>query len=139
MCDCPFFNNSFFNGNFKITKKAIVDMFNVYLAIYKEPNREELVKKLDEATKSEISARLGRIEKLLAENKDGNGFLVGDSLTYADIQLMNFHDLLRDKREEVLSRLPLLKAHNDKIRSIPIVADHIRRNAHVHMSYLFAN
>ena len=116
-----------------------MDMFNVYLSVYKEPNREELVKKLDDVLEGEIAERLARIEKILEANKDGNGFLVGDSLTYADVQLMNFHDLLRDKREEVLGRLPLLKAHNDKIRSIPVVAEHIKRNAHVHMSYLFAN
>lgn len=118
--------------------EAIVDMFNVYLGIYKEQNRDELVKKLDEASRGEIADRLARIQKLLEENKDGDGFLVGNSLSYADVQLVNFYDLLRDKRDEVLDRLPLLKAHNHKIRSIPAIAEHIARNEHVHLSILFA-
>lgn len=114
-------------------------MVGVYYMIYRNSNKDEMLQKLAEASKGEIVDRLKRIQNILEANKDENGFLVGNALTYADVQLVNFYDLLRDKKEEVLAQLPLLKAHYEKIRSIPSIEDHVKRNAHVHLSILFAN
>ncbi|VDL83413.1 unnamed protein product [Nippostrongylus brasiliensis] len=48
------------------------------------------------------------------------GFLVGDSLTWADLYLANFADLL-GKAPTLYDGFPEVKAHAEKVRSIPAI------------------
>ncbi|WKX93333.1 hypothetical protein Q1695_010968 [Nippostrongylus brasiliensis] len=54
----------------------------------------------------------------LKNNK--SGFLVGDSLTWADLYLANFADLL-GKAPTLYDGFPEVKAHAEKVRSIPAI------------------
>ena len=56
---------------------------------------------------------------------------VGDELTWADLALINFYDWLRQSKTNILAKLPSLKEHDEKIRSIPSVAEQQKRNANV--------
>ncbi len=40
--------------------------------------------------------------------------------------LVVFYDWLNDKKDEVLAKLPALKAHYDKIRALPKVAEQLK-------------
>nr|AYN44502.1 glutathione S-transferase S7 [Brachionus rotundiformis] len=59
--------------------------------------------------------------------KNGNGFLVGRRLSWADIYLSQFTDFLGDGREEMLKQFPLIKALDEKVRSIPGIANWIQK------------
>ena len=56
---------------------------------------------------------------------------VGDELTWADLGLINFYDWLRQSKTNILAKLTALKEHDEKIRSIPSVAEQQKRNAHL--------
>lgn len=123
----------------------IIDTQNVLMRIYQEFDKkpEKLDEALKKATSEIVPANLMGIEKLLAKNnnekKNGtaNGFLVGASLTYADLHMILFYDILREEKKSVLAKLDLLRAHDEKIRNIPAVAEHIKKNAHVKVSIKF--
>nr|AIT99308.1 glutathione S-transferase sigma 7 [Brachionus koreanus] len=59
-------------------------------------------------------------------NKNGNGFLVGKRLSWADIYLSQMTDFIQNK-DEFLNKFPLVKALDKKVRSIPKIADWIKR------------
>lgn len=119
--------------------EQIVDMLNTFVGVYSIKDKDELEKKLEETLTEYVPKNLKLIQNILEANKQGNGFLVGDSLSYADVELMVFYDTLRARKVDILEKLPILKQHNEKIRSLPKVAEHLQKNAHVHLSYLFAN
>lgn len=113
----------------------LADMQAIIQKIYTDlKDEKELDIALKHAADETIPYNLKFIENILAANKDGDGYLVGNSLTYADLLLMYFYDILRDDSKAILSKLPLLNKHNEKIRSLPKVAEHLEKNAHVRVS-----
>jgi glutathione S-transferase len=112
----------------------LTDILNVLVKVYNENKDDKLILALKEAVNEIVPNMLLPIESILLANKNGNGFLVGNSLTYADLRLMYFYDSLRDDQSIVFKKLPHLKEHNDRIRSLPSVADHLQRNAHIKFS-----
>lgn len=59
-------------------------------------------------------------EKRLIAN--GNGFLAGDSLSWADIFLSQITDFLYDKKTSFLANYPNVKALDARVRSMPSIA-----------------
>lgn len=124
--------------------EQVVDAFNslilIYRASYSKSESEEKTKKdLEEAMRDKVPANLKLIEKILEANKQGNGFLVGDALTLGDLQLVMFYDWLRESKSEVLGKVPLLKQHEEKIKAIPKVAEHLKKIAGARLTILFPN
>jgi glutathione S-transferase len=123
--------------------EQIVDVFNklviILYGLYVKADDEAKKKELDEFIETKAPDSLRLVQNLLEANKDGNGFLVGNQLTYADVYLMNFYDWLRERKEHVLGKLPLLKKHDEKIRSLPTIASHLQQNAKVRLTILFPN
>jgi glutathione S-transferase len=118
----------------------IVDIFTKISGLYMSTGDDETKKKqLNEFTQTTGPDSLRLIQNLLEVNKNGNGFLVGDSLTYADVVVMNFYDWLRERKDEMLAKLPLLKQHDQKIRNIPAIATHLKQNANVRLAIIFPN
>ncbi|CAF0855834.1 unnamed protein product [Brachionus calyciflorus] len=64
------------------------------------------------------------IDRLL---KNGNGFLVGKKLSWADIYLSQLTDFLGNKKEELLSKFQLINTLDKKIRSIPRISNWIQK------------
>lgn len=79
------------------------------------------------------------IQNILEANKQENGFLVGDSLTLADIVLMNEYEWLREHKRRILENFPSLKQHDERIRNIPKIAEHLKKNEGVRLSIRFPN
>jgi glutathione S-transferase len=92
-------------------------------AIYfKKPGFEIRKDELEKAFSEFVPAGLKFIERLFDQNQRDNnnsGFLVGSSLSYADVKLVNLYDWLNTRREEILDKVPLLKAHAERVRNSP--------------------
>ena len=63
---------------------------------------------------------LGFFEKQLGANK--SGYLVGESLSWADLHLYAVLDWLFDRKKEVVEKFPLVKALACKIEATPSIA-----------------
>lgn len=75
--------------------------------------------------KTELLPRaLNGYEKLLSLSP--SKFLVGNTLTWADLALVNAWEWLDDQCKPVLGYYPLVKNHNDFVRSIPKVAEWLK-------------
>lgn len=114
----------------------VSDALTLLIRIYTQhlPDQSKLMPALSEAAQNLFPDHLSGIEKILGRNSNKEGFLVGSSVTLADLHLITFYDWLRDEKQTVLDRLPLLKKHDEIIRAIPVIAEHIKRNAHVRVS-----
>merc|ERR1711976_539691 len=75
---------------------------------------------------------LGNFEKILTENGGGDGFFVGDSVTWADLVFISFLDVLVDNFDMVKERsggvmltlddYPKVKALRDRVRALPAIS-----------------
>jgi glutathione S-transferase len=77
---------------------------------------------------------LGFLDRVLASNRDGTGFVVGDSMTAADVALWYLIELIRDngwtravarhpRLEEFARRVeerPRIKAYRDSAQRYPV-------------------
>nr|AYN44546.1 glutathione S-transferase S7-1 [Brachionus koreanus] len=63
-------------------------------------------------------------EDRMAFNK--NGFLVGKRLSWADIYLSQMTDFLGDRKEDMLNRFPLIRALDQRVRSMPMIDNWIQ-------------
>ncbi|CAF0986643.1 unnamed protein product [Brachionus calyciflorus] len=113
--------------------EQIISVFENLVNIYRMKDGDEKQKALD----STISEQVPNGYKLIQNFLDESGFLVGDKITYADIVLVLSYDWLRDRKDEVLAKLPGLKKHYEKIMSIPLISQHIEENKHVRLTILF--
>jgi len=84
--------------------------------------KEELKKKyFDE----QLPDYLNKLEALLVSNKGGDGFFVGDSLTWADLYLIRLEGLFSLRgwcQPDVFAKQPKLKALYDKVMKLPKIA-----------------
>ena len=71
------------------------------------------------------SRNLNYFEKRIVENK--SGFLVGSSLSWADIYLAQMVEFMDIRQDEILSYFPYVRRLTTKVRDIPLIADWIRR------------
>ena len=117
--------------------EEIVDLFTTLYTIYRKKDSEEKSKELEEAFKEKVQNGLKLIQNLLEANK--SGYLVGDSITLVDIQLINFYDWLRERKNEVLEKLPALKKHEELIKSHPKVAELAKKSENVRLTIWFPN
>lgn len=59
--------------------------------------------------------------------KNGTGYLVGDSLTVADLFLFTLLEGLKDKKDAVLSKFANLKKLDDQIRNNARIAEWLKK------------
>jgi len=106
---------------------CIDDIYNPTLRIYWEkdpPKKQEL---LDTFNKDTLPRLLGLLEKLLKQNKNGDGYFIGDSLTWADLSFADFVVWLGSINISVpFNDLPKLKALKDRVESLPKIAAWIK-------------
>ncbi|XP_038049098.1 glutathione S-transferase-like isoform X1 [Patiria miniata] len=66
---------------------------------------------------------LPTLQKLLMRNKNGEGFLVGDKISFADYHLFQFLDALMDLSAlACLEAFPVLKAYYERIKARPNIS-----------------
>ncbi|XP_070548577.1 S-crystallin 4-like isoform X2 [Ptychodera flava] len=89
----------------------------------------------DETKKAEMKADfvvkadsiLAALEKLLIANNGGNGYLVGDSLTWADLEFFVRMEYAPFYDAAILDRYPKLKALVERVSSIPGIASWLKK------------
>ncbi|WIA09015.1 hypothetical protein OEZ85_008429 [Tetradesmus obliquus] len=80
----------------------------------------------DSSTGRNSGAHFAFLEQLLARNGGGSGFIVGTSLTAADLCVWEIVDLhLRIFKEEVTAAYPLLVAHHGRVAGLPGIAEYL--------------
>lgn len=68
----------------------------------------------------QVTPALVALEKMLIENKGGDGYLVGDDLTWADVKLLAYVGVLQSMHiDSVLDKVPKLKALVQRITELP--------------------
>ena len=82
-----------------------------------QAKKTELQKKLTEEV---VPGTLKLFESRLAKNN--NGFLIGNSLNWAEIYLFVVLDWCSD-REKTLEKFPLVKKLDDRIKTTPKIAE----------------
>lgn len=103
----------------------IVRAIATYFFESNEERKAELEKKYLEEQQSGFLAGL---EKILRQNNDGDGFVVGDSLTWADLGLINMADWVKLAGEgEKLDKYEKLSAHRKRIAALPNVAEWLEK------------
>jgi len=134
------------NGKSKIEKaqcdmiaEQIRDVLDSLINLYRKPSGDEKKSEIEKFFADDargFPAKFLPIQNFLAANKEGNGFLIGNSLTYADIFLVCAHDWLFHRRGSVLSQYPLIKQHEEKMHTIPILGEHLKKHAHLQLTIL---
>nr|UOU03297.1 glutathione S-transferase sigma 8-2 [Brachionus rubens] len=115
--------------------EQVRDIFDSLVNIYLIKDNDEKNRSLDKALSESVPNGFKLIQNILESNQ--SGFLVGDKITYADVVLLISYEWLRDRKDEVLAKLPALKKHNDMICSIPVIAKHLEENKNVRLTILF--
>lgn len=103
----------------------ITDMVNDMVAIHHETD-EARKKALEEKMQNEkMPSYMKSLEVRLAKN--GTGYFVGDSLTWVDLYLSIVLEWLRDKKDALLAHFAQVKAHDERVRSLPKIAEWIAK------------
>jgi glutathione S-transferase len=85
-----------------------------------EARKAELKKKYAE---EQLPVSFAGLESILKSNKGGDGFFVGDSLTWADLAFLMFVSWSKmSGNETLLDNYPKLKALEKRVESVPKVA-----------------
>lgn len=69
---------------------------------------------------------LGKLENLLKSNGEGNGFFVGDSLTWGDLYFVNLSEYALHMGKADLEGFPKLKALKARVEAVPQIAAWIK-------------
>ena len=100
------------------------DVYSSIAAIFRQTDpakQQELVRDLRERiVPQNLQAAERRIEQ------SGSGFLVGNSVSWADFYLVTNLEYLGEERDSLLSRFPQVLALDRFIRSIPSISNWIR-------------
>ncbi|KAL5019340.1 hypothetical protein ScPMuIL_005062 [Solemya velum] len=79
------------------------------------------------AHKEEVVTRtFGIMEKAFADNSGGKGFLVGSTLTIADLALYAFSEYPVNFFGVKLDKFPRVAAHRDMVERVPRIADYLK-------------
>jgi len=100
------------------------DMVMAFLASWKEQDPEKKAQLAKKFTTEQLPVFYGNFEKLLKENKGGDGFFVGDSLTVADLTFYHYVSNLSSDQElkDVLKAHPKLHGLVERVDKHPKVA-----------------
>nr|QUF59403.1 glutathione S-transferase GSTS6/7-1 [Brachionus angularis] len=108
------------------TETALIDMYGSQVADLFNSINTMFMNNASQALMDENwNKNLKFFEKRLELN--GNGYLVGYSLSWADLYLSQITDFLFNRKSQFLSNYPRIKALDDRVRSLPRIADWLRR------------
>jgi glutathione S-transferase len=115
--------------------EQVNDVLNSLVGVYRDaltsPENEEKKNAQAKALNETAPASLKLIQNLYDQNQlqnENSGFLVGKSVSYADVKLVSVYDWLRSKKTDILNGLPQLKQHYEKIRALPQLKDHYAKS-----------
>jgi glutathione S-transferase len=82
--------------------------------------------KRDEYERTALPDLLGKLQRLLEQNDRGNGYWVGDNLTYVDFCAWHLLDYVRPFSQKTLDRFEKLNAFKQRIEARPRIAAYLR-------------
>lgn len=113
----------------------VTDIFNGVRLIYGQPDSDSKQVALQTAFNQTYPRMLLDIQCILEKNQ--SGYLVGETVTYADLYLVNLYDWFCESKGDILNKLPLLKEHDQKIRNMESLRDFlIHEKANTKLSIL---
>ena len=115
----------------------VTDIFLFMIDVYKRTDSDEKTALLEKAITERVPQMLKFIQNILEANNNGTGFLVGDGLTLADLYVVSIYDWLRERRDEVLAKLDLLRHHEQRIKNYPILDQYLKETEKQRLTILF--
>jgi prostaglandin-H2 D-isomerase / glutathione transferase len=106
--------------------EGVIDMRTQQNSIPKAPE-DVKVAETDKFAKETLPRWFGYYERQLAANHGGDGFLVGDRLSLADLALTNFVYLVLSAFPKALETAPKLAAHYKRISEHSGVAEWLKK------------
>lgn len=107
-------------------ESALIDMYADQLGdLFDAQNQQSAEQQNDVLFGKTWPTNLQFFETRLSKN--GNGLLVGWSVSWADIYLAQITEFMGDQKERILANFPLVKALDSRIRNNPRIADWLNR------------
>jgi len=107
---------------------CIDDVLKPTITFFFESDKARQAELHDKFAKETLPQQLGLLEKLLKENKNGDSFFVGDSLTWADLAWADICWWLEAVSAPApLSSVPKLKALKERVEKIPKIEEWIKK------------
>lgn len=106
--------------------EQINELFLAFVPIILEHDEEAKKEKVKTFFAEKVPPHCALFEKRLT----GREFLVGDSVSVADLYFMVVHDTIKQcplPEEEVLTKFPNVAAHLAKVRALPAVVAHNKK------------
>jgi len=100
------------------------DILMKIIAIYREQDADKKAMLQKTFTDEELPTACGNFEKMLKHNKGGNGFIIGDSLTWADLhlyQMLKSYVTMAGVDLAYLEKFPILRS----------LTEHVDKNAKI--------
>jgi glutathione S-transferase len=105
-----------------VVEETFVDLQNALGTFYWSPQFHE---KRDEYESTTLPALLDKAQWLLVQNRGGDGYWVGEGLTFVDFCAWHFLDYVRPFSQRTLDRFEKLAAFKRRIESRPRVAAYL--------------
>lgn len=110
-------------------RECVADLWDKCTAMHiakEEAKKAELRKAFEEGS---MITYMTNLEKFLIQNKGGDGYFIGDSITYADLTFHHYLDLVKPlaKVDVPWDKWPKLKALNERVKSHPRIAEWIAK------------
>jgi len=102
---------------------AVEDLIRPFMHSFRNQNQELKVAGLKKYEEEQLPRLLGYLEAILTQNNGGDGFFVGDSLTWADLAFhvgLGYPDIGNVKYD--MNKFPKLKALMERIEAQPRIA-----------------
>ncbi|XP_070539153.1 hematopoietic prostaglandin D synthase-like [Ptychodera flava] len=87
----------------------------------KDPEKKKAV--ADNIAKNVFPPACSNLERMLVNNNGGDGFFVGDGLTYADTTFLSISERWKKVDPEVLKNFPKLTALAERLKAMPVIAE----------------
>ncbi|KAL5018476.1 hypothetical protein ScPMuIL_004198 [Solemya velum] len=105
---------------------TLYDIFVTHGRFIQEQDLEKKKKAMIAHRDEAVPKIVGIMEKALTDNSNGKGFLVGSSLTIADIALYSILDYPQEVYGFTLDKFPKVAAHRKMIESMPKIASYFK-------------
>jgi len=112
------------DGIVDVLKEIRVEMRPVTPYFLKETDEAKIAQMKADVFGGKIATKMAALEELLKSNNDGKGFLVGDSVTYADLSLIDNGYNMLDIYPAAFDKTPLLKGLYDRVMALPNIKKH---------------
>ena len=105
-----------------IVEEAFVDAQNNLGGFYWNP---QFAEKRTDYEKNDLPALLNKLQQLLQQNQQGQGFWVGTGLTYVDFCAWHFLDYVRPFSQRTLEQFELLYQFKQRLEMRPRIAAYL--------------